>query len=312
MSARPVTGIKVVEVPYRNMKRVYYRREFDDYKLCGLYYKADVPFEVAQVSYDHEKYPLEKDAFFDSDPEVFCKALGELSHSICRETAAGLKKGECVLLTGGGCEHVVGVLGGLQQTFGTDKKIGFIWMDAHGDYNTPETSESGRPGGMPLAVAAGRGCDVWRKGAGLESAIPTEHIILTDGRNLDAAEKQAIEEGNMTVVDTAAFNDTQTWEKTVRRLADKVDMIYLHMDLDILDGKYIPNSLFVEDNGPELETVMNNIRIVMETGKVMAFSLVSVTFVNGKPGQDSRTLNGMRLLGAGLGNWKECPDLETK
>ena len=47
---------------------------------------------------------------------------------------------------------------------------------------------------------------------------------------------------------------------------------------------------------------------MMETGKVMAFSLVSVTFVNGLPGQDIRTLNGMRILGTGLENWKEYPD----
>ena len=56
-----------------------------------------------------------------------------------------------------------------------------------------------------------------------------------------------------------------------------------------------------------VETVLENIKAVMETGKVLAFSLVSVTFVNGMPGQDIRTLNAMRMLGAGLENWKTCP-----
>jgi len=309
MSTRPIKGLKIVEVPYRNMKRTYYRREFDDYKLCGTYYKAGVPFDVAQVSYSEENYPKDDGEFFSRDPKVFNKAFGELCGSICRETEAGIRDGKCVLLTGGGCEHVVGVLGGLQQALGKDKRIGFIWLDAHGDFNTPETTLSGRPGGMPLAVSAGLGCDEWRLGAGLEVPVETGNIILSDGRNLDPLEEKAIKSSDMVLLDTAAFNKLQVWKKAVAELADRVDLIYLHIDQDILDGKYIPNSLMPEPNGPEIDTVMENIKAVMDTGKVMAYSLVSVTFVNGKPGQDIRTLNGMRLLGAGLENWKHCPDM---
>ena len=68
---KAIQGIQVIEVPYRNMKRVHYRREFDDYKLCGTYYKAGVPFEVVQATYDHENYPLAEGEFFDYDPQIF-------------------------------------------------------------------------------------------------------------------------------------------------------------------------------------------------------------------------------------------------
>ena len=57
---KAIQGIQVIEVPYRNMKRVHYRREFDDYKLCGTYYKAGVPFEVVQATYDYENSPSAK------------------------------------------------------------------------------------------------------------------------------------------------------------------------------------------------------------------------------------------------------------
>ena len=305
---KAIQGIQVIEVPYRNMKRVRYRREFDDYKLCGTYYKAGVPFEVVQATYDHENYPLAEGEFFDYDPQIFGKALGKLCGSIGKETEKGLRSGKCVLMTGGGCEHTVGVLGGMQRAFGPGKKIGLIWLDAHGDFNTPATSESGRPGGMPLAVCAGYGCEEWRLLSGLDVPLPTEFIMLSDARNLDPVEEHAIAQSNMTVVKTADFNKLHVWKQKVQDLADRVDMLYLHIDLDVLDGKYLPNSLFVEENGPELDTALDNIKAVMETGKVMAFSLVSVTFVNGLPGQDIRTLNGMRILGTGLGNWKECPD----
>ncbi len=309
---KKLEGLKVVEVPYRNMKRVYYRREFDDYKLCGTYHKAGVPFDVVQAAYDHENYPLAEGEFFDYNPKIFSEALGKLCGSIAQETEEGLRAGKCVLMTGGGCEHAPGVLGGIQKAFGAEKKVGFIWLDAHGDFNTPATSESGRPGGMPLAVCAGQGCEEWRLLAGLKEPLPTENIILADARNLDAAEEKAIYATNMTVVKTPDFNKLHVWRRRVQELADRVDMIYLHIDLDVLDGKYLPNSLFVEENGPELDTALDNIKAVMDTGKVIALSLVSVTFVNGLSGQDIRTLNGMRILGTALGNWSEYPVFESE
>ena len=307
MKSKPLQGLTIVEVPYRNMKRVYYRREFDDYKLCGTYYKAGVPFEVVQASYHHENYPLEEGEFFSYDPAVFSEALGALCGSICNEAAAGIRKGNAVMLTGGGCEHAPGIIGALQQALGADTKIGLIWLDAHGDINTPETSISGRPGGMPLAVCTGLGCESWQKAAGIEKPLPLENVLLTDGRELDDAEATIIKGGQILYLDTADFNRQQVWRRKVKEFADRVDVIFLHMDQDILDAQYIPNSLMPTPGGPELVTVLENIKAVMETGKVLAFSLVSVTFVNGMPGQDIRTLNAMRMLGAGLENWKSCP-----
>lgn len=310
MSKRAINEIKVVEVPYRNMKRVYYRREFDDYKLCGTYYKAGIPYEVVQASYDHENYPLQEGEFFDYDNVVFEEALGKLCGSIADEAEDGFRKGNCVLMTGGGCEHAPGILGGIQQAFGPDKKIGFIWLDAHGDINTPETSESGRPGGMPLGVIMGLGCEDWFERSKIIKPVEFKNLIISDGRNLDPPEEKIIVERGANWVKTPDFNKLQVWKQKVNELADQVDMIYLHMDLDVLDGVYLPNSLFVESGGPELDTTLDNIKAVMDTGKVVAFSLVSVTFINGKPGQDIRTLNGMRVIGAALENWKECPDIK--
>jgi len=309
MSTRPVEGLKIIEMPYRNLRRTYYRREIDDYKLCGTYYKAGVPFDVVQVSYPEENYPKGYGEFYPKAPEAYSKAYGAQCGSICKETEAGIIDGKCILLTGGGCDHIIGVLGGLQQALGKDKRIGFIWLDAHGDFNTPETTLSGRPGGMCLAVCAGQCCDEWRLGGGLEVPVKTGNIILSDGRNLDPLEEKAIKSSDMVLLDTAAFNKPQVWKKAVAELADRVDLICLHIDEDILDEKYIPNSFTPETGGPEIDTAMENIKTVMDTGKVMAYSLVSVTFVNGKPGQDIRTLNGMRLLGAGLESWKRCPDI---
>ena len=311
MDTKAAEKLRVLEIPYRNLKRTLYRREFDDYKLCGTYYKAGIPFEVTQVTYPEEDYPKGYGEFYPKEPTAYSIAYGALNSQICAAAKTAFQAGEMVLLTGGGCDHIIGVLGGLQKAIGLDKRIGFIWLDAHGDFNTPDISLSGRPGGVCLAVCAGKCCDEWRLGAGLEQPIPTADIILSDARNLDPLEEELIRSTDMVVVDTDHFNDPAAWDKTIAELAQRVDAIVLHIDQDILDAKYIPNSFTPVSSGPEIETTMRNIKTVMETGKVIAYALVSVTFINNKPGQDERTINAMRLLGAGLESWKACPDIRS-
>ena len=78
------------------------------------------------------------------------------------------------------CSSLMGMLAGLQQSDpdGRPLKVGLVFIDAHGDFNTPETSLSGMLGGMPVAVSAGLALYRLREWSGLEEPIPTEHIVL--------------------------------------------------------------------------------------------------------------------------------------
>ena len=81
--------------------------------------------------------------------------LGLIGGEIAEAVAAGRRAGEPALVAGGNCAAPPGVLGGLQQAHGPAARIGLVWFDAHGDFNTPRTTLSGMLGGMPVAVAAG-------------------------------------------------------------------------------------------------------------------------------------------------------------
>ncbi|MEZ4614225.1 MAG: arginase family protein [Caldilineaceae bacterium] len=72
------------------------------------------------------------------------------------------------------------------------RRIGLVWFDAHGDFNTPKTTISGMLGGMPVAVAAGLGYANWRLGSHIVAPLPTERILMVDVRNLDPLEEQLI------------------------------------------------------------------------------------------------------------------------
>lgn len=270
------------------------RRELDDYKYCGVYRTAGVPFDVSAIaSVDTEK-PHE-----------------EQVRAVSRLAEAGLKDGKCVVMTGGGCSHAIGMVGGLQQALGKDVKIGFIWLDAHGDFNTPESTESGLVGGTPLATIAGlcRGeaYESWMRAAGMTGPLEQGNIIHTDGRDLDPGEIANLDTTSVVRLDTAAFCDPEKWGEAVRALAGRVDVIYLHIDGDILDAQFTPGQYTARTGGAHVETAMDNIRAVMETDKVIAFSLVSMFHENDNPAKELCTLNGMRLIAAAFRNWKYFP-----
>ena len=81
--------------------------------------------------------------------------LATYGGAIADAVADGARRGDHVVVLGGNCTALPGVLGGLQDAFGPTARVGLIWFDAHGDFNTPRTTLSGMLGGMPVAVSAG-------------------------------------------------------------------------------------------------------------------------------------------------------------
>ena len=73
-----------------------------------------------------------------------------------------------------------GMVAGLQHSGPTPEpvRVGMLWLDAHPDFNTPETTRSGSLGGMPVAVATGRALHVIRRDAGLEPPMADQHVVM--------------------------------------------------------------------------------------------------------------------------------------
>ena len=202
--------------------------------------------------------------------------LGELNARVAAAVSSALAVDALPLLAGGTCNQLVGMLSGLQAHFGATARIGLLWLDAHGDFNTPRTSRSQMLGGMPVAVSAGLCWPVWRERAGLTSPIPTNRIVMVDVRNLDPDEETLI---RATDVEIARFGDgfdPAPVIAAVDRLAGEIDHLYLHIDSDILDASLQPNHTTAEPNGPGLDPVFAVIEAAVATGKVRAFGVVSV------------------------------------
>ena len=194
--------------------------------------------------------------------------LGALNGAIAEEVARARQAGRAVLMTGGNCCHITGILGGLQDAHGPGVRAGLVWFDAHGDFNTPQTTLSGMLGGMPVAVCAGLAYPVWREGSHIVAPLPTDRVVMVDVRNLDAAEEQLIRAVGIPIVPVSPALPGGALHQAVTELAARVDMLYLHIDADILDERYVPDNRTREPDGPDIEQVLAAVDAVMATGKV--------------------------------------------
>jgi arginase len=227
--------------------------------------------------------------------------IAQLGANIAHAVSDALTGTGNVLITGSNCTALVGILAGFEKAFGPTARLGLVWFDAHGDFNTPKTTLSGMIGGMPVAVSAGLAFPQWRRITGLDAPIPTDRIVMVDVRNLDAAERTLIEATDVTIAAIAPGRPGVPLQEAIDRLAAECDVIYLHIDEDVLDARYVPNHGTVEPNGPDMETTVNAIRTVLRTGKVRGFGLVSIN-VNGEGGRESLE-SGLQLLTKGIAAW---------
>ncbi len=108
-----------------------------------------------------------------------------------------------------------------------------LWLDAHGDFNSPETTESGFLGGMCLAAA----CGVWDPGLDAAPPVDPARVVMCGVRDLDGQER--------VLVETAGVRNVRP-----SQLADMLDGedVYVHLDLDVLDPSVLP-ALFPADGG---------------------------------------------------------------
>ncbi len=228
--------------------------------------------------------------------------LGILGGEIANAVAEGLGDGRATLVVGGNCAIVPGVFGGIQQALGPAARVGLVWLDAHGDFNTPRTTLSGMLGGMPVAVAAGLAWPRWRERAGQIAPLPTDRIVMVDVRNLDEAEERLIRATDVVIAAPAPGFPGEDLGTAIDDLAATCDLLYLHIDSDILDQSLVPNHGTKEPDGPDMAQVLAAVDRIMATGKVAVFAVVSVWA--GGEGGDVTLRSGTELVRGGLEAWR--------
>jgi arginase len=179
------------------------------------------------------------------------------------------------------CNSVMGVLGGLQRSGPTRRplKAGLVFIDAHGDFNTPETTLSGMLGGMPVAISAGLCLRNLRVTSGLEPALPIPYIVLGAVRDTDPLEQELIDRAE---VERISVDDIRKRSEKIHaqmeRLSSLVDRIYIHIDMDVLDPREVEGHPLTVPDGPTSEELASALKEMFRYEKASALGIASTPY----------------------------------
>jgi arginase len=242
----------------------------------------------------------------DADPKaknraLICAYLGRLAGHV-RDGLVAAGPEARLLVLGGDCTSHTGAMAGLKRAR-PGARFGIAWFDAHGDFNTPDTTPSGNVWGMPFAMIVGHGApdlvaasDAPTADAGDAALLGGQVLDETESRML-AASRVAHFGAGMLATD-AGMAALAAWAGVV---AGRVDAFYIAIDMDALDAAGDWAVSMPEPNGLSLETAITAVRAIAAAGPVVGFGPTGILF--GRGGDPERTADAaVALAEAALGS----------
>ncbi len=198
--------------------------------------------------------------------------------NLADQVASRLREGRLVVGLLANCSSLLGMLGGVQHggASGQAENVGLVYIDAHGDFNTPETTLSGMLGGMDVAAAAGLCLTRLRTTSKLDPPVPVADMILAGVRDTDPLEQELIDRlkvPQLTVADLRARGDA--FRRTYAALSARVSRIYVHIDMDVLDPAEVPGHSLNVKGGPTSTELADAVAEMFKDPKAVAIGIAS-------------------------------------
>ncbi len=221
----------------------------------------------------------------------------DLAGKLAGEVAQARRRAATPVVLAGNCLMAVGTRAGLADV----PRLGLVWLDAHGDLNTPETSPTGYLDGMPLAIATGR---CWTGiAAGLPGfdPLPDAQVAHLGARDLDPGEGPVLDAGAIASLDGATWagagGDARA-AAIVAALARRVDALHLHIDLDVQDPAQTCGGPYAVPGGPGPAQVQRLIADVAHAAPIAGVSIAGYAPDWDRPGTGARAaLDALRAVG---------------
>jgi len=180
------------------------------------------------------------------------------------------------------CVDLLGMLAGLQHLGPPETKplrVGLIYLDAHADFNTPETSLSGMLGGMDVAVAAGMCLTRLRLKTGLDPALPAKYIMFGGLRDVDPLEQELLDRSDAEFLSVEDLRRASPRiDSQMERLGRLTDVIYVHIDMDVLDPAEVTGHSLRVPLGPTSAELSAAVERMFRHPKTGAIGIASLPF----------------------------------
>jgi len=238
--------------------------------------------------------------------EKRAKYLQEIAET-CGDVAAAAEKslseGFLPLVLGGDHSIAAGVAAGVANYFRKEKKqIGYLWLDAHGDMNTPESSPSGNVHGMPLAAIMGYGAPELVDLLGFKPKAEPGNIVIVGARDLDAQERKIVKKSGIHVFTMRDMDERgmrEVMSDALKYAMDDTAGIAVSLDMDFVDPADAPGVGTPVRGGVTYREAHLAMEMIADTESMVSLEVVEI---NPILDEHNRTaLLGVELVLSGLG-----------
>ena len=198
----------------------------------------------------------------------------ELHGLVSTQVRRALAGGQFPLVLSGNCNTAaIGTLAGIGS-----EGTGVVWFDAHGEFNTPETTTTGFIDGMGLAIAVGHCWKQMTRGVHGFSPVSEENVVMAWVREVDRSERERLDASAVAVVgaDLIEREGARALAEALDELETRVGRVYVHLDLDTLDAAKVGKANeFAPEGGPDADELEAVLAMVGERLRVVACGIAS-------------------------------------
>ena len=211
------------------------------------------------------------------------KYLSEIVNAIeqlAEATSAAIGKGHFPLVLGGDHSIAIGTIGGVAAAMREKgSQLGLLWIDAHGDMNTHETTPSGNIHGMPFAAILGRGAKELTAIGGDFQKVKPENAVLVGARSLDPREQDLVSESGITVYTMEDIDRRGIFDVMIEALelaTSYTNGLHLSLDMDALDPLTAPGVGTPVRGGLTYREAHTAMEIIARSEKLISMEVVEV------------------------------------
>jgi arginase len=233
----------------------------------------------------------------------YMQEIAETCGDVAAAAEKALSEGFLPLVLGGDHSIAAGVAAGVANHFRKEKKqIGYLWLDAHGDMNTPESSPSGNVHGMPLAAIMGYGAPELVDLLGFKPKAEPGNIVIVGARDLDAQERKIVKKSGIHVFTMRDIDERgmrEVMSDALKYAMDDTAGIAVSLDMDFVDPSDAPGVGTPVRGGVTYREAHLAMEMIADTESMVSLEVVEI---NPILDEHNRTaLLGVELVLSGLG-----------
>jgi arginase len=217
-------------------------------------------------------------------PAKHLTEIAETSYGLANVVRSALEE-KCVPLVFGGDHSIaIGVMTGVSAYYrNQSKQVGYVWLDAHGDMNTPETSPSRNVHGMPLASVIGFGAPELVNLMGFKPKVSPRNVSLVGARDLDSRERQLVKESGIHVFTMRDIDERGMGEvigEALHFATNGTDGIAVSFDLDFMDPRDAPGVGTPVKGGATYREAHLAMEMIADSNRMISLEVVEINPVN--------------------------------